>query len=481
MNKIGALLEKYFAAVLAVMAAGSVIMYLTLSGAKEIWYDEAYTMAMMRHGFGDICRISAADVHPPLYYILLKLFMAVFGESMAAARCFSVIPYTVIILTGGIQLKRLFNARTAAAFVLLFVMFPYMLSYAVEIRMYSLAAMFVFLTALYSYRCFEKNGISDWVILTLSGVGAAYTHYFAMVSAGIIYAILLGACILKKRECIKRWALSAVAVIIIYLPWMRCFAQQLIYKVNNEYWIAPLTAKTILGYAYSIFSAAGLPSFFVFSFAAYFALFICVLRKKNRRITVLTLACIAVPLGTIAVGVIASLLVRPVFVIRYVIPALPVFIVFAAVAMSEIKSEAVISVFLTIALMSGMSNYAFVLSRKYSEIKNQLDAEFAERYSGCGCYIVNASKNAEEQLSAVLGYYERDKTIYKETAKGDDNPYANHEYIGDFDAEKYDSVVLITDCGAEPSAELAALYDCEYKEQTITRSYKADVYLLTKR
>ena len=58
---------------LLLLAAGAVYVVLALS--DNIWADEAYTFAMLPHSFGEIWQITAADVHPPLYYFAAKLYI----------------------------------------------------------------------------------------------------------------------------------------------------------------------------------------------------------------------------------------------------------------------------------------------------------------------------------------------------------------------------------------------------------------------
>ena len=73
---------------LVVLVLGTALMF---SGCfhSAVWFDESYTVGMMNQSFGDMLRISVADVHPPFYYIALWLFTRVFGCSAVAMRLFS--------------------------------------------------------------------------------------------------------------------------------------------------------------------------------------------------------------------------------------------------------------------------------------------------------------------------------------------------------------------------------------------------------
>ncbi len=79
---------------------------------SEVWFDEAYTMALIRHDYSEIIRIDINDVHPVLYYLLLKLFTGVFGESIIACRIFSVLAGIIMAILGFTHIRKDFGAKT---------------------------------------------------------------------------------------------------------------------------------------------------------------------------------------------------------------------------------------------------------------------------------------------------------------------------------------------------------------------------------
>lgn len=42
-----------------------------LGSTENLWYDEAYTVAMIQHPVREIVEITSYDVHSPFYYIFL--------------------------------------------------------------------------------------------------------------------------------------------------------------------------------------------------------------------------------------------------------------------------------------------------------------------------------------------------------------------------------------------------------------------------
>src|SRR5688572_27598207 len=58
--------------------------------ARSLWFDEAFSWRLSQFPLPELISRDAQDVHPPLYYILLKGWTVVFGASLLALRSFSV-------------------------------------------------------------------------------------------------------------------------------------------------------------------------------------------------------------------------------------------------------------------------------------------------------------------------------------------------------------------------------------------------------
>src|SRR4029077_7738560 len=75
-------------AVCAVVAAGILLRFLTSS---PLWLDEALTVNIARLPLSKIPNALRHDGSPPLYYVLLHWWIAVFGSSDVAARALSAV------------------------------------------------------------------------------------------------------------------------------------------------------------------------------------------------------------------------------------------------------------------------------------------------------------------------------------------------------------------------------------------------------
>ncbi len=472
--------DKYFKWLMLAICTIGTALYLLLCQGDLVWMDEAYTLGMIRRSFVDIWKITALDVHPPLYYFLLKAFALPFGNEILAGKLFSAVFTTITMVFGGVQLKRLFNAKTGVIFAFLFAFFPFLVTYGVEIRMYALGGLFVFANAIYAYKAYITNSKKDWILFTFFGLCSAYTHYFALVSAGVVYGLLFIAIILKKRELIKSWIICAVITVVGYIPWLQNFIVQLQYKIDNEYWIDPITFKTVISYFREMFGIDGEGYTAIAMLTAFVIMLIGAAKTgKNKGMTVIM--SVLVPVLTLTVGLLASFLVRPVFVVRYLLPSAPVLVAGCAIGLSEINKKSVSVVLAVIIFIGGCINYGYAYIDKNTHYENRFDTAFYERNNDCDAYVVYIDRSdiSPGHTETVLAFYEKEKPIYQVIENYGYYPFPNFRFLGDFCYDEYDTITLLLAEGKEIPEELLARYNAEYKETATSLWIMADVYRLT--
>jgi mannosyltransferase len=67
------------------VAGLALVLRLFHLGAWSFWHDEALTILLAQKPMADLVRITAAVVHPPLYFLLVKLFL-LFGHNEFVVR-----------------------------------------------------------------------------------------------------------------------------------------------------------------------------------------------------------------------------------------------------------------------------------------------------------------------------------------------------------------------------------------------------------
>lgn len=330
------------------LAAGAVMLGIAvyLCRSSDIWYDELFTMGLADQSFGGLISITARDVHPPLYYILVKLALMMnegtggLLHPVTVAKLASVLPFVLVLVLSATEIRRQFGLLSAGLFSFLLVSMPQMPGYTVEIRMYGYALLFVLSGMLCAYRIVKEpfaNHRFAFLGLALSALAACYTHYFACVAACMIYVYLLAG-LIKGKALQKQgppFLFSGMVCGAGYLPWFLQVVTRQVESVKESYWIQPVSWRTLGGCVKYIFqpsfaneginAALAIMGFIIYAgFLAGMLIRITVHKERNTEYD-FVIGCVGVLLGIILFGMLASVLIRPVFVYRYMLPAMAVF------------------------------------------------------------------------------------------------------------------------------------------------------------
>lgn len=110
---------------LAALTLSVILFNLVAAFHGNIWFDESYSMALASHALPEIIAIGATDVHPVLYYVMLRIIYLVFGPSVLAMRLFSVCGMAACVLLGWGVVRKDYGNVAAALFVALVSISPW--------------------------------------------------------------------------------------------------------------------------------------------------------------------------------------------------------------------------------------------------------------------------------------------------------------------------------------------------------------------
>ena len=135
----------YWLALLAILLAAAFLRFYRLD-ASSLWSDEGNTWAMLSRSYGEIAQAAAADIHPPGYYWLLKVWSGLFGTNAWAMRSFSAVAGVLLVLVVARIGRRLAADRAAKLWLpllaaLIAAVNPLLVYYSQEARMYMLLAL----------------------------------------------------------------------------------------------------------------------------------------------------------------------------------------------------------------------------------------------------------------------------------------------------------------------------------------------------
>ncbi|REC32380.1 hypothetical protein CF160_07910 [Enterococcus pseudoavium] len=302
----------------------------------SIWLDDAYTLGIIKYPASEIIYLTGLDVHPPLYYLIVRFFFLLSPANpfmqVIYGRFISLLPILITIFVGFLIFREYnMDKYKSIFFSSLFMFMPHISYYSVEIRMYSWAMLFIGVSFFGALK-YLKNYSYKWLFLVLLGSTlAAYTHYFSAVMGGLIFLFLfiygLGK---KSKKVVVEAFIAAILFLILYSPWLIVAIGQ-VKGVANSYWIPPLTIKTIAKIYLWPFVESVMGTFIskkdlligiimtvvMLTFGSpYF------FKKVPRYETPIISLGIWIFLATVSFSVLISILMSPVFDVRYSFPAL---------------------------------------------------------------------------------------------------------------------------------------------------------------
>lgn len=195
---------------------------------QSLWYDEGFSVYLAGMEPAEIVARTAADIQPPLYYLLLHGWIRLVGDGEAAVRSLSVIFGVLSVpLVYGLAVA-LFRSRPAGLLAaLLLAVSPLHVWYGQEARMYTLLTFLCLLSSVLLLLAMRaRTGVRAavlWLGYALASIAAVYTHYFAFFVLAFQAAYLF---LVAWSQGFRPWRLllgglaSGLATIVAYLPWL---------------------------------------------------------------------------------------------------------------------------------------------------------------------------------------------------------------------------------------------------------------------
>lgn len=176
----------------------------------SLWHDEAFSALMIRYGWSEMFYRLGLDVHPPMYYVFLRLWHYIFGDSLLSLRSMSVFFGTATIWAAWAFVKQAFKNEKAALWAAILVAInPFGLQYVTEARMYTMGAFFAVLAGYFLVKALDeqnqlaaqakanmpnlptsinlkKKMIFSWLGFALSLIIIIFTHYYLFFTAAAL-------------------------------------------------------------------------------------------------------------------------------------------------------------------------------------------------------------------------------------------------------------------------------------------------------
>ncbi|HEX6714011.1 MAG TPA: glycosyltransferase family 39 protein [Thermoleophilaceae bacterium] len=295
------------------------------------WIDEGLSVGIGSHPFFDIPGLLVQDGSPPLYYMLLHVWMGWFGTSEFATQSlsavFGLLCVPAAFWAGNVMMDR----RAAWAAAALAAVNPFLTLHSYEARMYAL----MILLGILASTAFVLAYVQDrrrWA--PVFGVLVAlmlYTHNWALffgAACAVAFAWLWRcAPVAARRPLLRDGAIGFGVTALLYAPWLPTLASQA--KHTGAPWsIRPMFDELIFGTGVTI---GGRGPSVALALAAGVALSAMAAQRRTRDLrTVQTLLIVFA--GTALIAFAASQ-ISPAWASRYLAVVLGPLLLFAAVTL----------------------------------------------------------------------------------------------------------------------------------------------------
>ncbi|MDZ4711797.1 MAG: glycosyltransferase family 39 protein [bacterium] len=197
---------------------------------KNLWFDEIYSWKISQGDVVQIVSETSGDIHPPLYYTVLKNWNKLFSDSVISMRILSVL-FSLLSIFFIYRISKLFfkDDLPVIMILLMYAVSPLNIYYSQEVRMLNLNLLLC-LGSVYFFYCFiNKSSGMNGLLYTLFTVLAIYTHYFAFLILFTEVVVLMIFYLTKNvsKLSIKKYAGYFLVINIFYLPWYPTFFQQI--------------------------------------------------------------------------------------------------------------------------------------------------------------------------------------------------------------------------------------------------------------
>jgi hypothetical protein len=204
-------------AALIVVGGGAIRFY--RSTALSLWLDEGFTVYFARLPWNTVLGLNGAyDVHPPLYYALVKAVSLVLPE-VAAARYLSVLAGTATLAVLYLLVARLVGKPAALVASLVAAVSPLAVWYSQEGRQYAvtgLAVSVAYLALASFYLRPSKRWAVAYGVALVCGVYLDYSALYALAPQ----LVLLPFVVFRHRRGAIPILVGGAAAVVAYLPWL---------------------------------------------------------------------------------------------------------------------------------------------------------------------------------------------------------------------------------------------------------------------
>jgi uncharacterized membrane protein len=198
-----------------------------------------YQLINQDRNLGDTWQaLTKSPEHAPLYFLLTRFWLQLWGHSIATMRSLSTYISLLIFPVLYLLVLELFNRPLVSCIgIILMSVSPFYVAYAQEARPYSLWAVTILLMCVSFLRAIRFSSWQIWVLYILSLVLGFYTSLLSLFVACFQGIYLLIVEFKNKSEIIKNYFISNAIALFFFSPWLIIIMTGMQTLQDNTVWM----------------------------------------------------------------------------------------------------------------------------------------------------------------------------------------------------------------------------------------------------
>jgi len=176
--------------------------------------------------------------HVPLYFLVARFWVGIFGSSVVAIRSLSAI-FSLFTLPSiyWLSSELFMSPKVGVISLLLFSISPFYVTYAQEARPYSLWTITILLSCTTFLRAVRLNNRQEWFTYSITTLISLYTSLLSVfvITGQIIYLAIVEK--IRFNQKIRRHLKSLLIVLLGFLPWLLVIALHWTNFEDNTAWM----------------------------------------------------------------------------------------------------------------------------------------------------------------------------------------------------------------------------------------------------
>ncbi len=202
-----------------------VILRVAFIGDREVFRDEGASWIAATASLPDMLARVAHEAYPPLYTLVLKLWMGLFGDGIAAMRLLSTLAGMVTVIVGWRWVHEGQGSKAGLVALAILGLSPLAIAESRDTRMYAMETAFVVTAWWLSWRLAVGRPRGHWVlvqagILAVAVGGELWTSAYGIPTAGLQFLALAW---VARSGTPGNSRLALVAVVaggLSFVPWL---------------------------------------------------------------------------------------------------------------------------------------------------------------------------------------------------------------------------------------------------------------------